>query len=203
MSSALVKKLPMEATLVDILVDGFEKNELLRGFHWRGLPFARKRTPNRGSARSSPRQRGGRASPPALSRRQPVRSRRGTTSSSAAQAEVCWCACPRATVRRLVASVGDLGQRPDGAGLRVGARRGGVVRGPRTIGRPSFSDMASVGKAGDPNPLESLSRQDLREEQHWIAGKQGQVPSGYGRTLFRNSNTRFRVFLFCGIRILA
>src|SRR6185436_19231582 len=27
------------ATLLDILIDGFEKNEVLRGYHWRDLPL--------------------------------------------------------------------------------------------------------------------------------------------------------------------
>jgi hypothetical protein len=27
------------ATLLDILIDGFEKNETLDGFHWRNLPM--------------------------------------------------------------------------------------------------------------------------------------------------------------------
>lgn len=54
MSSALVKKLPMDATLVDLLVDGFEKNELLRGFTGAPLPLATERAPNSSSARSSP-----------------------------------------------------------------------------------------------------------------------------------------------------
>ena len=30
---------PEEATLLDVLVDGFEKNEILAGFHWRTLPM--------------------------------------------------------------------------------------------------------------------------------------------------------------------
>lgn len=30
---------PEVATLLDVLVDGFEKNETLRGFHWRTLPL--------------------------------------------------------------------------------------------------------------------------------------------------------------------
>src|SRR6188768_2755057 len=30
---------PQDATLLDLLVDGFEKNEVLRGFHWRVLPL--------------------------------------------------------------------------------------------------------------------------------------------------------------------
>jgi hypothetical protein len=33
------------ATLLDILIDGFEKNEVLRGYHWRDLPL-----PNAGLA---------------------------------------------------------------------------------------------------------------------------------------------------------
>lgn len=32
-------KLPEDVTLLDILVDGFEKNEVLDGFHWRTLPM--------------------------------------------------------------------------------------------------------------------------------------------------------------------
>ena len=28
-----------EATLLDVLVDGFEKNETIAGFHWRTLPM--------------------------------------------------------------------------------------------------------------------------------------------------------------------
>jgi hypothetical protein len=30
---------PEDATLLDVLVDGFEKNEVMRGFHWRTLPM--------------------------------------------------------------------------------------------------------------------------------------------------------------------
>jgi hypothetical protein len=29
-----------DVTLLDILIDGFEKNEILLGFHWRSLPLA-------------------------------------------------------------------------------------------------------------------------------------------------------------------
>jgi hypothetical protein len=29
---------PEDASLLDVLIDGFEKNEVLRGFHWRTLP---------------------------------------------------------------------------------------------------------------------------------------------------------------------
>jgi hypothetical protein len=32
-------KQPQELTLVDVLIDGFEKNEILGGFHWRSLPM--------------------------------------------------------------------------------------------------------------------------------------------------------------------
>lgn len=32
-------KSPRDATLLDVLVDGFEKNEVLDGFHWRDLPM--------------------------------------------------------------------------------------------------------------------------------------------------------------------
>ena len=32
-------KSPHHATLLDILVDGFEKNEVMGGFHWRNLPM--------------------------------------------------------------------------------------------------------------------------------------------------------------------
>lgn len=28
-----------DATLLDVLIDGFEKNETLRGYHWRTLPL--------------------------------------------------------------------------------------------------------------------------------------------------------------------
>ena len=28
-----------DATLLDVLIDGFEKNEMLHGFHWRELPM--------------------------------------------------------------------------------------------------------------------------------------------------------------------
>jgi len=31
---------PDRATLLDVLIDGFEKNEVMRNFHWRDLPFA-------------------------------------------------------------------------------------------------------------------------------------------------------------------
>jgi hypothetical protein len=30
---------PEDATLLDVLIDGFEKNEILGGFHWRELPM--------------------------------------------------------------------------------------------------------------------------------------------------------------------
>jgi hypothetical protein len=30
---------PQDATLLDVLIDGFEKNEALDGFHWRDLPM--------------------------------------------------------------------------------------------------------------------------------------------------------------------
>jgi hypothetical protein len=33
------KKEQADATLLDVLIDGFEKNEVLRGFHWRDLPM--------------------------------------------------------------------------------------------------------------------------------------------------------------------
>jgi hypothetical protein len=29
-----------DATLLDVLIDGFEKNEVLDGFHWRDLPMS-------------------------------------------------------------------------------------------------------------------------------------------------------------------
>lgn len=32
-------KLQSQATLLDVLIDGFEKNEILGGFHWRELPM--------------------------------------------------------------------------------------------------------------------------------------------------------------------
>jgi hypothetical protein len=32
-------KSPEDATLLDVLIDGFEKNEALDGFHWRELPM--------------------------------------------------------------------------------------------------------------------------------------------------------------------
>lgn len=33
------RKTPSDASLLDILVDGFERNEILGGFHWRDLPM--------------------------------------------------------------------------------------------------------------------------------------------------------------------
>src|SRR5437870_1957163 len=33
------KKSPADATLLDVLIDGFEKNEILYGYHWRSLPM--------------------------------------------------------------------------------------------------------------------------------------------------------------------
>jgi len=33
------EKHPADATLLDVLIDGFEKNEVLRGFHGRWLPM--------------------------------------------------------------------------------------------------------------------------------------------------------------------
>ena len=33
------RKSQAEATLIDVLIDGFEKNEVLGGFHWRNLPM--------------------------------------------------------------------------------------------------------------------------------------------------------------------
>jgi hypothetical protein len=34
-----IGKQPQELTLIDVLIDGFEKNEILGGFHWRSLPM--------------------------------------------------------------------------------------------------------------------------------------------------------------------
>lgn len=34
------RKTPDDATLLDVLIDGFEKNELMDGFHWRQLPMS-------------------------------------------------------------------------------------------------------------------------------------------------------------------
>lgn len=33
------RKSQEEASLLDVLIDGFEKNEILDGFHWRNLPM--------------------------------------------------------------------------------------------------------------------------------------------------------------------
>jgi hypothetical protein len=33
------QRTPEDATLLDILIDGFEKNEVIEGFHWRQLPL--------------------------------------------------------------------------------------------------------------------------------------------------------------------
>ena len=33
------RAIPEDATLIDVLIDGFEKNEVMRGFHWRTLPL--------------------------------------------------------------------------------------------------------------------------------------------------------------------
>ncbi len=38
-------KLQDDATLLDVLIDGFEKNEVMHGFHWRQVPM-----PNEGAA---------------------------------------------------------------------------------------------------------------------------------------------------------
>jgi hypothetical protein len=38
------------ATLLDVLIDGFEKNEIMDGFHWRDLPM-----PDEARARGWPR----------------------------------------------------------------------------------------------------------------------------------------------------
>lgn len=35
----LHSKRPDDVTLLDVLIDGFEKNEVLDGFHWRSLPM--------------------------------------------------------------------------------------------------------------------------------------------------------------------
>lgn len=32
-------KTQLQATLLDVLIDGFEKNEIIGGFHWRDLPM--------------------------------------------------------------------------------------------------------------------------------------------------------------------
>ena len=32
-------KTQLQATLLDVLIDGFEKNEMFGGFHWRDLPM--------------------------------------------------------------------------------------------------------------------------------------------------------------------
>lgn len=34
----VAQRAPEDATLLDVLIDGFEKNEILDGFHWRSLP---------------------------------------------------------------------------------------------------------------------------------------------------------------------
>lgn len=36
-------KTPNDATLLDVLVDGFEKNEVIHGFHYRQLPMSNER----------------------------------------------------------------------------------------------------------------------------------------------------------------
>lgn len=33
------RRTPEDATLLDVLIDGFEKNEILHGYHWRQLPM--------------------------------------------------------------------------------------------------------------------------------------------------------------------
>jgi hypothetical protein len=33
------QRTPEDATLLDVLIDGFEKNEVIEGFHWRQLPM--------------------------------------------------------------------------------------------------------------------------------------------------------------------
>jgi hypothetical protein len=33
------EKSQLQATLLDVLIDGFEKNEIMGGFHWRDLPM--------------------------------------------------------------------------------------------------------------------------------------------------------------------
>lgn len=33
------RRRPEDATLIDVLIDGFEKNEVIDGFHWRQLPL--------------------------------------------------------------------------------------------------------------------------------------------------------------------
>lgn len=33
------RRTPEDATLLDVLLDGFEKNEIMGGFHWRTLPM--------------------------------------------------------------------------------------------------------------------------------------------------------------------
>jgi hypothetical protein len=33
------RKLQTDATLLDVLIDGFEKNEVVHGYHWRDLPL--------------------------------------------------------------------------------------------------------------------------------------------------------------------
>jgi len=35
----MTSRKPQDATLLDVLIEGFEKNEVLRGFHWRDLPM--------------------------------------------------------------------------------------------------------------------------------------------------------------------
>jgi len=34
------KTSPEDATLLDVLIDGFEQNEVMGGFHWRDLPLS-------------------------------------------------------------------------------------------------------------------------------------------------------------------
>ena len=37
-TASRLRATPEDASLLDVLIDGFEKNEVLRGFHWRTLP---------------------------------------------------------------------------------------------------------------------------------------------------------------------
>jgi hypothetical protein len=41
------RRTPEDATLLDILIDGFEKNEILDGYYWRQLPMPDERAASR------------------------------------------------------------------------------------------------------------------------------------------------------------
>src|SRR5438094_3048114 len=110
-----------QATLLDVLIDGFEKNEMMGGFHWRTLPM-----PDESAATSkfaSLADEGTRwKGPPARFHDEAPRRLAAWPDLEIRQAGRRDGAGSRAGVRPLVARAEDVGRRSDGAHLRLARR---------------------------------------------------------------------------------